>query len=416
MTQAQTYTVLHSFKNSPPDGRQPLAALIRDTAGNVYGTAFGGAFDAGIVFKLDKTGKETALYNFTGGADGGGPSSDLVIDSAGNLYGTTVGGGDGYGIVFKLDTAGTETVLYKFSVNSNPTGGLVMDAAGNFYGGVRDEGQVFKLDSSGKESVLYSFAGGTDGAGPVGDLVLDNAVNLYGVTEGGGASDFGTVFKLDPGGTETVLHAFVGGRKDGAEPMAGLLWHKGNLYGTTSLGGAQLFCRVKGDNGGCGTVFKVSRTGKETLLYAFPRDGRSGARPYSRLVMDSGRNLYGTTKEGGTTNSNCDLAGCGRILLLGYKISTHSYMYAVENESHQEIIAFHWHPESEVTVPYLHIGYGAGHQVRPDVRKVHFNTGRVALEQFCQMLIKDFDVVPERKDAGEILAHNLEKFRKHKTW
>jgi uncharacterized repeat protein (TIGR03803 family) len=88
--QAQTYTVLHSFKGSPTDGSGPESGLIGDSAGNLYGTTLGGgASDAGVVFKLDRTGTETVLYNFTGGADGSEPSAGLIRDSAGNLYGTT---------------------------------------------------------------------------------------------------------------------------------------------------------------------------------------------------------------------------------------------------------------------------------------------------------------------------------------
>jgi hypothetical protein len=106
------------------------------------------------------------------------------------------------------------------------------------------------------------------------------------------------------------------------------------------------------------------------------------------------------------------------LLFSGYKITTRSYMYALENESHHEIISYHWHPdtESETTTPHFHIGYGAGDRLRSDVRKCHFPSGRIAFEQFCHVLIKHFGVMPERDDAIAVLEANLAIFEAHKTW
>src|SRR5580658_6853701 len=155
--QAQTYTVLHRFKDT--DGAFPYAGLIRDSAGNLYGTTeSGGASNYGVVFKVDTTGMETVLYTFTG-AGGGLPFyGHLIGDSAGNLYGTTViGGASNWGVVFKLDTTGMETVLYNFTGGADggwPKAGLIRDSAGNFYGtaylgGAYGFGVVFKLDTTG---------------------------------------------------------------------------------------------------------------------------------------------------------------------------------------------------------------------------------------------------------------------------
>ena len=296
--------VLHSFE-SPPLGAYPAWGVIRDSAGNLYGTTDGaysdvgggGAYDAGVVFKIDTSGNETVLYTFTGGNDGGSPNS-LIADSAGNLYGTTaLGGASDAGVVFKLDTSGNETVLYTFTGGAdggNPYGGVVRDPAGNLYGattggGGSDVGVVFKVDPAGRETVLYSFTGGADGAFP-NPVIIDAAGNLYGTTtNGGGASDAGVVFEVDKSGHETVLYTFTGGN-DGGESDAGVIRDSGgNLYGTTSAGGSS----------GAGVVFKVSKAGHETVLYTFT-GGNDGGAPLAALIRDSAGNLYGTTGFGGT--------------------------------------------------------------------------------------------------------------------
>jgi uncharacterized repeat protein (TIGR03803 family) len=256
--------VLHGFAGNRMDGTSPQAGLITDPAGNLYGTTtYGGSFDDGIVFKLNKAGKETVLHNFTGGADGGNPQYGSVVrDAAGNLYGTTYtggsfscGGGDGCGTVFKLDKTGKEIVFHNFSSQQDGQtyAGLIRDAAGNFYGttafgGPTANGVVFKLDATGTETILHSFTGGTDGGFPYAGLVRDTAGNLYGTTQSGGASGWGVVFKLDASGTETVLYSFTGGT-DGGLPYGDLIRDgAGNLYGTTNVGGASNF----------GVVFKVT--------------------------------------------------------------------------------------------------------------------------------------------------------------
>jgi uncharacterized repeat protein (TIGR03803 family) len=187
------------------------------------------------------------LYSFTGGSDGGYPLAGVIRDSKGNLYGTTNGGGASYaGVVFKVDTSGNETVLYSFTGGSDggyPLAGVIRDSKGNLYGttnggGASGAGVVFKVDTFGNETVLYSFTGGSDGGYPLWVvLVRDSAGNLYGTTNGGGASGAGVVFKVNAAGNETVLHSFTGGA-DGGNPYAGvILGPEGNLYGTTAFGG-----------------------------------------------------------------------------------------------------------------------------------------------------------------------------------
>ena len=196
------------------------------------------------------------LHSFTDGNDGGYPYVRLIKDAAGNLYGTTASGGaDGAGTVFRLAPDGTETILYSFtggSDGSNPVAGLIKDAKDNLYGttfagGTNNAGAVFKLAPDGTETVLHSFTGGKDGINPYARLIKDAAGNFYGTTYAGGADGAGTVFKVAPGGTETILHSFTGG-SDGSNPVAGLIANKkGHLFGTTQLGGAD----------GSGTVFEL---------------------------------------------------------------------------------------------------------------------------------------------------------------
>jgi len=200
------------------DGANPNGGVLQDSAGNLYGTArYAGASGFGVVFKLDPAGRQTVLYAFTGGPDGGYPAAGLVRDAAGNFYGTTESGDVGYGVVFKLDTTGAETALYRFTGGAdggNPEAGLALDPAGNLYGATAGGGSntaalgygvVFKLDATGTETVLHTFSGGADGAQPFAGLFRDSAGNLYGTTAIGGVAvngtcpaGCGTVFKIAP--------------------------------------------------------------------------------------------------------------------------------------------------------------------------------------------------------------------------
>jgi uncharacterized repeat protein (TIGR03803 family) len=344
-------TVLYSFTGQPTDGASPVAGLILDASGNLYGTTSqGGTSNFGTVFKLDTTGKETVLYSFAGKpADGASPVAGLILDASGNLYGTTSQGGtsnSNAGTVFKLDTTGKETVLYSFAGKpaggASPLAGLILDASGNLYGttvagGAGASGTVFKLDTTGKETVLYSFRGGrADGAYPEAGLVRDTTGNLYGTTSAGSDLCYiisslpptppteiycGTIFKLDTTGNETVLHSFTGS-PDGAIPDAGLILDAaGNLYGTTLEGGAG-GCDVVGSrpdsppvNLGCGSVFMVDTTGAVTVLYSFSGTGFDWG-PHAKLFLDESGSLYGTTSQGGVTGGACGNLGCGTVFEL----------------------------------------------------------------------------------------------------
>jgi uncharacterized repeat protein (TIGR03803 family) len=251
-------TVLYSFSGGA-DGDEPFAGVIRDSAGNLYGTTtFGGTPCAptimgqppscGVVYRLDAAGNYSVLYSFTGGADGGNPYSGVIRDSSGNLYGTTYDGGAGkVGVVFKVDMSGQETVLCSFNGYDGalPFSGVIRDPGGNLYGTTAGgggpfgdgEGVVYKLDPSGAITVLYAFPGGADGAETFAGVIRDRAGNLYGTTFFGGTADAGVVFELDSAGSYTVLYSFAGG-VDRGNPYGGVIRdERGNLYGTTYYGG-----------------------------------------------------------------------------------------------------------------------------------------------------------------------------------
>lgn len=312
-------TVLYSFQGGSADGEIPQSSLIEDNSGNLYGTTpYGGPANLGIVFKIAPDGTETVLHTFTGGSDGGFPFASLIIDKAGNLYGTTdLGGssrchGNGCGTVFELASDGSETVLHSFAGGTNdgayPDAGLIEDKAGNLYGtgsfgGTNNLGVVFKVapPAQGKkkwtETVLYSFAGGSDGAAPIASVIRDKAGNLYGTTYNGGGSSrcsngCGTVFKLAPDDSETVLHAFAGGTRDGAGPQAGVVMDAaGNLYGTAYEDGRY----------GYGNVFRLAPDGTEKFLHSFT-GGADGTDPDANLVMDKDGALIDTAAAGGGGN------------------------------------------------------------------------------------------------------------------
>ncbi len=146
-------------------------------------------------------------------------------------------------------------------------------------------------------TTLYSFSG-PDGANPYyGTLAIDTNGNLYGTTYYGGAFNDGTVYEVTPSGAEKLLYSFAGSA-DGNTPMGGLLIANGALYGTTNAGGMISEC----GGAGCGTLFKITGVGKKTILHTFAGPTSDGAWPYNGLLRDSANNLYGTTTEGGSGN------------------------------------------------------------------------------------------------------------------
>ncbi len=355
-----TETVLYAFQDGS-DGANPVAPLVMDAAGNLYGTTSEGAgtgcsdegdIGCGTVFKLAPDGTLSVLHAFTGGSDGGDPEAGLIMDEVGNLFGTTnLGGGNacpvggGCGTVFEVTQGGIESVLHAFCAKKNcgdgasPTAGLMVDRNGNLIGttslGGRGKpgcfgglscGTVFELKPDGKEVVLYSFCARNgqrkclDGEVPEAGVIGDDNGNLYGTTSAGGVhceggdegDGCGTVFKLAPDGTETVLHSFTG-HKDGGTPIGSLIADAmGNLYSTTFYGNSNTAqCQI-----GCGTVFKLAPNGKLTVLHNFV-GGNDGGGPTAGLISDGAGNLYGTTFEGGGADCSAFyLNGCGTIFKL----------------------------------------------------------------------------------------------------
>jgi uncharacterized repeat protein (TIGR03803 family) len=274
-----TKSTIYSFAGG--DGADPCGALILDKSGNLYGTTeYGGTYGIGTVFELSHangTWTETVLHSFSS-TEGNGPLAGLISDSSGNLYGTaTYGGSGGAGTAFELTQSNgnwTETVLHSFNYSDgySPTSSLIFGGLGNLYGtasggGAKGLGTVYELSPlTGILTTLYNFQGAPDGSDPYGTMVFDKAGNLYGTTSYGGSGacklgfgypGCGTAFELVPGAggswTETLLYTFMGG-SDGWLPQFGLVLDgSGNLYSTTGLGGVNGAC---GGNG-CGVVFEI---------------------------------------------------------------------------------------------------------------------------------------------------------------
>jgi uncharacterized repeat protein (TIGR03803 family) len=266
----------------------------------------------------------SVLYTFNGGPDGGNPEAGVIQDANGNLYGTTFRDGKSCGVVFELTTGGVETPLHTFGQQGcYPWGWLVRDVAGNLYGTTREGGRyqkgiVFKLTPNGKFTVLHKFgATATDGAYPVTGLILDSAGNLYGTTPYGGNTKCtggfggcGTVFKLSPSGKETILHRFSGGPPDGANPSTGLVEDAaGNLYGAVECNAGGVGCQPG--------VFKLDPNRKLTLL-----DQRDEVRG---LVLDAAGSLYGTGNGG---SQNCGVNGCGVVFKLDTNTGQETVLYS----------------------------------------------------------------------------------------
>lgn len=335
VSSAGAETMLYSFKGAA-GGTTPFAGVTRDSAGNLYGTSQqGGPANAGVLYEVDSSGREVALYSFLGGADGAYPESSVVLDSAGNVYGVAErGGAANQGVVYKVDSSGHETVLYNFTggADGGLPNGVVLDTAGDLYGTTfgggavgamgAEEGVMFKLDQAGHETVLYSFTGGSDGCTPNPGLTLDSG-NLLGTTFYCGAYGAGVVYEITTAGQFRVLHSFTGPGPGGGNPSAGvILDSEGNLYGTAAGYG-----ELTTGQSGAGVVFELDAAGQYRVLYTFT-GGADGAAPGS-LVRGPAGNLYGTALGG---LADCFLA-CGvlyRVDPSGRETVLHSFTGGID--------------------------------------------------------------------------------------
>ena len=306
---AQNYreSTLVSFPSITNGPVLPTGGLIIDAAGNLYGSAQGGVDNLGAIFRVTPEGVVRVLHSFDG-TDGSYPSVNPIRDRAGNLYGTTSLGGASAdcscGTVFKLTPEGELTVLHSFTGGYAYPSALRLDGAGNLYGfeyAANANGSIFEVTPDGTFSVVYNFcslSNCADGSAPVGSLIINKPGNLYGTTNRGGQFNQGTVFELTPEYAESVLYSFTGG-SDGGNPVGKLtLDAEGNMYGVTYAGGST-------PSSAYGTVFRITPTGVESVLYSFCRlaNCADGARPSGALVLDTFGNLYGTTILGGTHNA-----------------------------------------------------------------------------------------------------------------
>jgi uncharacterized repeat protein (TIGR03803 family) len=360
-----TYQTLYTFTGGS-DGAQPQSGLVMDAAGNIYGTTpMGGASNLGTLFRLAPDGTFTVLHGFKSGRDGAIPTAaPLTLDAHGTIYGMTEQGGTANGGTAYRFRNGRMTVLHSFGVDNDsywPRSGLLLQPDGSFVGTAyagggagcttsRGCGTIFRLAPDGTETILHAFAGGdSDGSSPIGTPVRDLAGNLYGATYEGGPQNHGTVFRIAPDGTASLLYSFTSlatypdqglaidkrgnlfgtttqlsysfvntvfevdasgwesgvlnfGNTGYETGLTGMLTdRKGNLYGTLATGGGN----HTGDclnAGGCGVFFVIaSKTHQVTVLHAF--GGSDGLYPTGSVISDGHGNFYGTTFRGGSTNN-----------------------------------------------------------------------------------------------------------------
>jgi uncharacterized repeat protein (TIGR03803 family) len=313
ITSDGTLTTLYSFCDQDyacPDGSEPLAGLIQDIDGDLYGTTYsGGTQNSGTIFRITPQGVLNTVYNFCSQincTDGYYPEAGLIQAVDGNFYGSTIlggnsacGKGNGCGTIFRITPEAALTTMHAFggSDGSSPSG-LVQAANGDFYGttsggGAQNEGTVFKISAGGTLTTLHNFCERkdcADGGQPWASLMLGPDENLYGTTTESGAHNAGTAFRITPSGRLTILYTFCSlyNCNDGASPTAGLIQGTdGQLYGATDYLGA----------GHSGTLFSISSDRTLTIQHSF--DENDGFEPFAALLQATNGTFYGITLDGG---------------------------------------------------------------------------------------------------------------------
>lgn len=320
-----TEAILYEFTGGN-DGFEPASPVAVDSTGNIYGVTQALGQEPGTVFEIvrssDGSYMQRTLHTFDD-TNGGLSPFEITLDRRGRLFGTTdFGGVFNRGVVFRLDRISiltwSEKVLRNFNDPWGAAGKLLLDDEGNIYGttnqgGASGKGTVIKLTPGTDPhrwtlTVLYTFTGSPDGALPSSGLTADGQGNFYGTTDQGGSAGCGTVFELSPtsdgGWHETILYSFQNGR-DGCFPPSGVSFDSaGNLYGTMTSGGPA----------GLGLVYKLthlpSGEWSKSVLHTF--SGADGKYPYSigNVFVDANNNVYGTALLGGT-GMTCSQPGQG---------------------------------------------------------------------------------------------------------
>lgn len=352
LTPGGAETVVYSFGASVSDGVRPTGPLIQGKDGALYGmTTSGGAYGWGTVFKITLGGDYTVLHSFGASSlDGNRPLGSLLEASDGNFYGTTVGGGSSdcsrsggeCGTVFRISPNGEHTVLYYFGSSpwdgAIPNGSLIEGDDGSFYGTtstggdltcspfpkIKGCGTVFKMTPAGEVTILHSFgAAPSDGILPQGPLIRGGDGAFYGTTYLGGGGrcsttpGCGTVFRITPAGTVTILYAFAQPSSDGTNlnaegynPAPFLIRTRdGNFYGVTesTLGASTVRT---------GTVFRLTPSGVKTTLHAFGPLMEAPSTPVGGLVETTNGVFYGITAENGELGAVGDRPGFGTAFKL----------------------------------------------------------------------------------------------------
>lgn len=321
-----TETLLYSFIGGATDGASPDQGMVQGSDGNLYGiSTSGGILNDGAIFKCSTSGAESLFYTLGEGI-GYYLSGSLIQAQDGYIYGMTQSGGPlNQGTIFKYSTSGTLSVLHNFiggtTDGASPCGSLIQASDGNFYGmtntgGTSNKGTIFKCTTSGTITLLHSFAGGvSDGLTMYGSLIQGTDGNFYGMTNAGGTSNKGIIFMCTPSGAFTLLYSFMGGASDGANPYGSLIQGiDGNLYGMTLNGGSSNY----------GVVFKCTISGTEVVIHNFAGGISDGEYPYGNLIQTNDSTIYGAASGGGTSN----LGGIFKCTISGAQPTIESFNFS----------------------------------------------------------------------------------------